>query len=780
MAKVETDAGLPGLVADNDMTSPPPAPPVVNVEKPNPPAEGDVEAPTSKSTPPAEGDAEDPTRASTRESVGSGTKQNWSRLRTAAKVTGKLAIANKEIQEKNTMERRKLDRALHSSQTMLADLESKMALQKEEPEPEDEKKKFRLYASTGGVMFLSLLCVVILCVWAKNGMMGEEHIGHSVTVKSRVGHMHSPMYITPANIALTGTMKQFFEIRLIGMATKDFSKFDSHHRRLDAVSSPEESIDRKLGVQATTGSLTYKLYADGQEIFEKTVSLCGKREVEDFETVDVGELGFNTAKEFSLEVNSTMPDGREAAFLCQVLQMGNGGRWREVIGAVIFVITFVGIVTEIIHRSYCAFLGAGAALCALSAIQETPHLHHIALMIDWGTLMLLFSMMILMSMLAETGFFNWFAARVVIASRQNVTILWFMLCNISGFLSMLLDNVTCVLLFGPLVFNLAKKMKINPRPLYLAMTICATVGGTATQIGDPPNIVIGSKLKLGFEEFLIWNLPITALGTLPLSSYILWRRLKKNVFIDGKPALTLDLKTLSNENRITNMSNFLKLMAVLFGILIALLSSPIHKIEPAWFCVMGMFGCAIMFERHHLDKYLDVVEWGTLLFFALLFVLVETLSELGVIRMLGKGVISLIEAFPEDARMAMAIIIMLWVSALGSAFLESLPFTTTIVYVLIDLQTSSIKGVRTNSLIWPLSMGACMGGIGSIMGSSANLVSMAVSNRFGEDPEQRIQGGDFLKNGLPTLLIITCIGMVWLLVLFVGLELGPEESAANC
>merc|ERR1711957_828629 len=129
-------------------------------------------------------------------------------------------------------------------------------------------------------------------------------------------------------------------------------------------------------------------------------------------------------------------------------------------------------------------------------------------MIEWGTLMLLFSMMILMQMLAMTGFFNWFALKVIQASKQNPARLFFLLTNACGFMSMFLDNVTCVLLTGPLPYQIAKKMNLRPRPIYLAMTICATVGGTATLIGDPPNIVIGMKLKVGFEKFFFVNMPI--------------------------------------------------------------------------------------------------------------------------------------------------------------------------------------------------------------------------------------------------------------------------------
>jgi len=345
-------------------------------------------------------------------------------------------------------------------------------------------------------------------------------------------------------------------------------------------------------------------------------------------------------------------------------------------------------------------------------------------------------------------------------------------------MSMVLDNVTCVLLTGPLTFSLAKKMNLNPRPLYLAMTICATVGGTATLIGDPPNIVIGLKMKIGFESFLICNFPIVCV-ILPMCSAILYYRLKDVLLRNEDGVIAkrpqLDMVQLARENKIVDVPGFSKLMAVLGAVLLALLLSPVHEIEPGWVTVMAMFACAIMFEPHEFGKYLEFVEWDTLLFFALLFVLVETLAELGVIRFLGDGIIAFIQVFPDDSQKAVSIVVILWVSSLGSAFLESLPYTTTMVYIIIDLirKKDELTGMKPELLVWPLSVGACVGGIGSIMGSSANLVCMAVSKRFGEKEDERVKGGDFLKHGLPTMLMMICVVTVYQLILFVVLDFTP-------
>merc|ERR1719453_199064 len=203
-----------------------------------------------------------------------------------------------------------------------------------------------------------------------------------------------------------------------------------------------------------------------------------------------------------------------------------------------------------------------------------------------------------MKMLQETGFFNWFAVKVVIISKENPRTLFFMLTNICGVLSMFLDNVTCVMLFGPLTYSLCKQMCLNPRYMYLPMALCATIGGTGTLIGDPPNIVIASKLKISFETFLKYNFPIVLCGCLPLSSSFLYWKMKDQILMKGMERPKLDLEQLEKENRITDMPKFSKLAGILFAVACALFLAPVHKIEPSWFTVMAMFAGAILFQPH--------------------------------------------------------------------------------------------------------------------------------------------------------------------------------------
>jgi Na+/H+ antiporter NhaD/arsenite permease-like protein len=266
------------------------------------------------------------------------------------------------------------------------------------------------------------------------------------------------------------------------------------------------------------------------------------------------------------------------------------------------------------------------------------------------------------------------------------------------------------------------------------------------------------------------NFPIVATVLLPLTTVILFWRLKSKM-TDNWEKRTLDLEALQDANQISDPRMFGVLAAMLGSFVLALCLSFLHHTEPFWFSMMAMIVCAMFFDRNHIGKFLEFVEWDTLFFFALLFVLVEGLVELGVIQWLGEGIIDLIKSFPESSRMYMAIVIILWASSMGSAFLESLPYTMVITGILKGMQP--IPGVKINLLVWPLSIGCCIGGIGSIMGSSANIVCMAVSARYAQVEEEEVKGGDFLRYGFPTLLVLTTISTVWLFFLFEWLEFDP-------
>lgn len=638
----------------------------------------------------------------------------------------------------------------------------------------------RDWVITGITGFLALTVVIIMCVWSRAGLLAE-HPGHYIASEGRPGGVEASLYMTPTLVNLHGTETQFFEVRLIGNAVRDVSQ--PMHRRLSPAYQRELSkIPRMLSAAATpvagashstpTGTITYTLLADSTPFYTKTVALKLNGEVEDYQTVDVEKLGFSGASNYYAEVSGVRSDGKESAFDLQVVRMAGSGRNREVIGILIFATTFAVIIAEPLHRVYAAMMGASAALATVSSIQETVRLDEVMEMIDFGTMTLLFSMMILMKMVNETGFFNWLGFRMVKICNGDPKRLFFAMTMVCGVVSMFLDTVTCTILFGPLTYTMCHQMNLNPRPYYLSMVMNAVIGGSGTLIGDPPNMVLASKLKISFMAFIYYNAPVV-LVMLPISSYVLYYRFQ-DILVRGEPKTSMDEMEVSS--RIIDMPKCAKLGAIFGSVLLAMILSPVHNIEPGWFAVMGMFGAAMLVRPHDIHHYLLIVEWDTLLFFAMLFVLIECLAYLGVIGLIAEYLIASITFFSPGARSYAGLVIVMWVSTAGGCFLESLPFCTAIAYVLMDIKESGteIEGIDPMILVWPLSIGVVVGGIGTILGSSANLVALQMSARYGQVEEDYIKTSDFPKYGMPLLLGLITMAMIWQIFIF-GVLKAPAE-----
>lgn len=437
------------------------------------------------------------------------------------------------------------------------------------------------------------------------------------------------------------------------------------------------------------------------------------------------------------------------------------GKLRIPFSAIIFASTFIGVLMEKVDRAYVTMVGSLIALGLLTWVEGRLEISRVAEMIDFATMQLLFSMMIFVHIIACTGFFQWVGVRLAAFVHGRPRPVFFLLSIVTGLLSAFLDNVTTVMLMGPLTLSLANQIGMDGKLVYLSQTISATIGGTATLIGDPPNVVIGSQLDIGFTPFLTHN-GVYVVITLVAMTAMNYYRMKGRLVSSGG-VKNPDFKKLLATNRITDPRSFLFALVAFVGIIMGLLLMPIHKAEPSWFLFVGMLVASMFVSPHGLRSLLGAVEWDTLLFFASLFVLVESVSELGLIRALGDVVESIIRSAPEGARLEVAIVLFVWFSALGSAFLESLPFTTTITFLIKDLQRQDL-GIDTDALIWSLSIGACVGGAGSIMGSSANLVAIGISERY--LPKNAIKSADFLRYGLPTVMASMVFATGYLILIF--------------
>ncbi|KAF4677085.1 protein kinase [Perkinsus chesapeaki] len=548
------------------------------------------------------------------------------------------------------------------------------------------------------LLFLSLGVVIFVSLWEPHHPRSDVH---RTKLEKYNMFISSPMYVVSEDQNVTLPFERdarAVDIKVV--ASKDGPPSSEVHEG----EAPELS-GRLLRWQLWYDPALRDVIADSHKrqlagaeaekmLYDNSLQLHTNFEAELFENVDLVPI-FN--EESISTGDGRVPlklliwvdrDGPPISFLFEPLLLGNVARYRVVIAGILFLATFILIITEKIHRVYATFIGSMLGLFLIALLHEVPELMDIMAMVDFGTLMLLFSMMV------------------------NV-------------LSAFLDNVTTVMLVGPVTISLCKEIKRSPVPFYLSETLLATIGGTATLIGDPPNVVIGSKLGISFTDFIIYNGPLVVL-LLPSAAGLLYLRFKSEV--SGKAVL--DEERIKKENIIHDKVAFAQIGSLFIAIILALFLSPVHGYEAAWFTLLGMYVGCIVLSPHDIHRVLEAVEWDTLIFFASLFVLVEAVNELGLIRALGDLITDIITSVPISHRLWVSQLLILWVSAMGSAFLESLPYTTTVAYILINIQGKSDLGIPVAPLAYALSVGACVGGIGSIMGSSANLVCMAISQRY--------------------------------------------------
>lgn len=627
-----------------------------------------------------------------------------------------------------------------------------------------------------------------------------------------------------------GNARSCIDIRMIDSCLgtdQQCMAYGGGHRRLHAVSGenglPVFGHNRRLAEDGASASLVWEFWAGGtgpdtpgaRLFLNDTIRLREQTETEYLQTcIDPAshDVGSDEPLFFRMTTDRKAPVG----MMLQLIEMGPIGHARVILAGVLFLLTFGLILSEVINRVYAALCGVCLGLGLHMLVHEKPELQEIMHHVDWGTLVLLFAMMInvhvsqpspaqrdthgtvapepaqpspahstaprhaaqpqharaaLSQVLSLTGFFQWVAVRVAAVARGNAIAIFCVLAALSGLLSAFLDNVTCVMLMGPVTISLCRQMKVPPVPFYLTQTLTATIGGTATMVGDPPNVVIGNKLGLPFNAFMIYNGPLVVLFLMPVAIAMQYWRFHHVI----PRHVRLDILRLKAEHRIVDQKALLYTGIVLCCLFIAFFTHPVHHNEPAVYCLLGMMAICLAVSRHHIRHLLEAVEWDTLIFFGALFIFVELLAELGLIRWIGSLLTKVILSVPDqEQRVSVACLVFLWVSALGSAFLESLPYTTTIVAILATLRSSGELGIPTEPLAWALSVGACVGGIGSIMGSSANLVSVAVSHRH--SPGDEIHGYHFLKYGFPLLIVLTLISSLYQYVVFSVIQPYPFEA----
>jgi Na+/H+ antiporter NhaD/arsenite permease-like protein len=412
------------------------------------------------------------------------------------------------------------------------------------------------------------------------------------------------------------------------------------------------------------------------------------------------------------------------------------------LAVVVFVVALVALALDWTHRTKIA-LGGAAAMVILGALDQEQAVDAI----DWPTLGLLAGMMVIVALTEPTGIFTYVALRATQLSRGNPILLVFLLAIVTGVLSAFLDNLTSILLVVPVTLLIADLMRIPPVPLVLVLVLASNIGGTATLIGDPPNILIGShRPELSFVDFIV-NLAPVAIFTLVVVSAILAFVYRDTLRPD--PERAAQIGTLDPARDLRAAKKVKRTLAVLAGTIVAFfLHSPLH-VEPA---VVALVGATVMLfvAADDVDDALGRVQWSTLMFFVGLFVMVGGLVEQGVVE----EVAVWLSDVTEGSSTAEGLVI-LWGSAAGSAVVDNIPFTTAMLPVVDSIQGEEFD----DGLWWALALGACFGGNATMVAAAANVAATGILERTGNP----VSFLEFLKVGLPVTLLSLVIATAYLL-----------------
>ncbi|SFJ31648.1 Na+/H+ antiporter NhaD [Bacillus sp. 71mf] len=390
---------------------------------------------------------------------------------------------------------------------------------------------------------------------------------------------------------------------------------------------------------------------------------------------------------------------------------------KAIIALGIFLITYAGIISEKIHRTLIAMLG-GIMMVVFGVIDQKTAIHHI----DFNTIGLLVGMMIIVSITAQTGVFGYIAIWAAKKVKGNPIRLLFVLGLITALASAFLDNVTTVLLIVPVTLSITSQLKVNPTPYLITQIFASNIGGTATMIGDPPNIMIGSAVKeltfLAFMNNLTFISFVILLVSLVIFTLIYRKKLKTT------PDLTNELLNKDERNEIKDAKLLKKCFFVIAVTIGGFFLHQFIHIETATIALFGAFLLLLMTGDKYLDRTLEKVEWTILFFFIGLFVIVGGLVETGLIAMVAKKAMAL-----TGGEVKMTTLLILWMSAIVSAFVDNIPFVATMIPMIKEMGSIGITNLEP--LWWSLSLGACLGGNGTLIGASANLVVAGLAAKQG-------------------------------------------------
>ena len=414
-----------------------------------------------------------------------------------------------------------------------------------------------------------------------------------------------------------------------------------------------------------------------------------------------------------------------------------------VLAGVIFVVTYAFIATDRIDKTIAALLG-GSLVVILGLVSQEEAFGAI----DLNVILLLAGMMIMAGILRRTGFFGWLAIRSVKVAGGEPYRLLIVLSIVCGILSAFLDNVTTVVLIAPVTLYIASVLRVSPVPFLISLILASNIGGTATLIGDPPNILIGSAADLGFEDFLLNMAPVAVLIFIVfLGMTRLFYARDLAVHAEVRDAvLALDAEEMLTDRRLLRIS-----LAVLAATIVGFMLARPLGLEAG---TIALFGAAVLTLAARLpsETVLEEVEWSTLFFFVGLFMLVSAIVHVGIVDAVAAALIDITNGDATVTTLGL-----IWLSGIASAIIDNIPYTATMIPVVQELGAS---GMPIEPLWWALALGACLGGNATIVGASANVVVANLAGRAGEPITFRA----FMRHGIPVAVMSLAIATVYVYV----------------
>lgn len=410
---------------------------------------------------------------------------------------------------------------------------------------------------------------------------------------------------------------------------------------------------------------------------------------------------------------------------------------QVVLAGGLFLLAYALIVTERVHRTVAA-LGAGTLAVAMGVVSQSRALDYV----DWGTLSLLVGMMVMVRVLARTGLFEALAYHTVRAAGGRPLRLLVGLSVLTAVVSALLDNVTTILVIAPVTLAVAEMLGVDPLPFAMAEVFAANIGGTATLIGDPPNIMIGGAAHLDFNAFLANLAPVAALALVMTLALIVVRH--RRTFA-GVSTSDVAIKPPEVHPHLTPRS-----VAVFAATILGLALHP-FGLQPGLVAVLGAAMGLVLLPHEQVEAVLRELEWGTVFFFAGLYLLVGGLVESGAVGDLARAAISV-----AGGQSKLLLDAVLWASALASSLVDNVPWAAAMIPLIQRLD--GLGAGNAKPLWWALALGTCLGGNGTLVGASANLVMSSVLAKRG----RRLSFWAFTKEAFPLMLVSVAISAAYL------------------